>query len=73
MEATGLDTSGEARDALRYAVENFGPRVLSNPQMLSNVFQDLLPDRKRVLGPDHTTSGMRSRSVCQRPCNPLAR
>ena len=42
-----LDERGEAHDALRSAVANFGPRVLQNPQMLGNVVTDLLPDLPR--------------------------
>ena len=47
MSSAPLDSSGQAREALATAVSNFGPRILSNPQMLENVFRDLLPDAPR--------------------------
>ncbi|MDP9072620.1 MAG: hypothetical protein M3N98_00350, partial [Actinomycetota bacterium] len=47
MSVQSWDRGGEAHDALRSAVENYGPRVLSNAPMLSNLFKDLLPDSPR--------------------------
>jgi hypothetical protein len=42
-----FDLDGQAREALASAVSNFGVAILSNPQMLGNVFRDLLPDSPR--------------------------
>ena len=47
MSTVHLDPGGQAREALASAVANFGPQILSNPQMLENVFRDLLPDSPR--------------------------
>lgn len=47
MSIPTLDPDGQAREALASAVTSFGPRILSNPQMLENVFTDLLPDAPR--------------------------
>ena len=47
MSTLPLDSAGQAREALSNAVSSFGPRILSNPQMLENVFRDLLPDSPR--------------------------
>jgi hypothetical protein len=44
MTESQLDSSGEARDALSSVVADFGPRVLSDPRMLSSRMSDLLPD-----------------------------
>jgi hypothetical protein len=38
-----LDPQGDARQALDLAVRDYGPRVLSNPSLLGNLFKDLLP------------------------------
>jgi len=43
----GLDPQGEARQALASAVRDYGPRVLSNPPLLNNLFKDLLPGSPR--------------------------
>jgi hypothetical protein len=44
MTEQQLDSQGEARDALSSIVADFGPRVLSDPRMLSSRMSDLLPD-----------------------------
>ncbi len=44
MTEQPLDAQGEARDALSSVVADFGPRVLSDPRMLSSRMSDLLPD-----------------------------
>ena len=43
----GLDPQREARQALESAVRDYGPRVLGNPSLLSNLFKDLLPGSPR--------------------------
>jgi len=47
VSSAPYDGDGQAREALSTAVNNFGVRILSNPQMLGNVFRDLLPDSPR--------------------------
>jgi hypothetical protein len=47
VSSVPYDGDGQAREALSTAVNNFGVRILSNPQMLGNVFRDLLPDSPR--------------------------
>jgi hypothetical protein len=42
-----LDPSAEAARALHAAVEDYGQAALSNPQMLTNLFKDLLPTLPR--------------------------
>jgi len=44
---TNWDDDGAAERALEAAVDDYGTRALSNPQVLSNLFKDLLPDRPR--------------------------
>jgi hypothetical protein len=46
-ETGGLDPQGQAHQALAAAVKDYGPRVLSNPALLSNLFKDLLPGSPR--------------------------
>jgi hypothetical protein len=41
-----LDPAGEAGEALRSAVQDFGSPVLSNPRMLENLLEDLMPSNK---------------------------
>jgi hypothetical protein len=47
MSPQSWDPSGKARDALKSVVDSHGPRVLSNPQELSNLLEHLLPDSPR--------------------------
>ncbi len=42
-----IDPEGRVAGALETAVDTYGAKVLSNPQMLSNLFKDLLPDAPR--------------------------
>jgi hypothetical protein len=57
------DLSGEAREALRTAVDSFGPSILSDAKLLGNLFKDLLPDSPReasvlVVAADTEVAGM---------------
>jgi len=47
MTSAPLDPKGEVSRALATAIEDFGPRALSNPVVLANLFKDLLPDSPR--------------------------
>src|SRR5271170_7861805 len=47
MSDPTIDPSAEAADALRTAVQDYGPRGLSNPTVLTNLFKDLLPTLPR--------------------------
>jgi hypothetical protein len=47
MAEETLDPSAEAARALHAAVEDYGTRALSNPQVLTNLFKDLLPTLPR--------------------------
>src|SRR5438445_12863656 len=65
------DPSGEASAALKWAVETYGPAVLSNPQMLSNFLQDVLPDSPReasllVAAADSDTASLLRQHVGER-------
>ncbi len=47
MSQPQLDAQGEAHQALGTAVASYGQRVLNDPQILSNLVADLLPDLPR--------------------------
>jgi hypothetical protein len=47
MAGRDWDASGEAADALRTVLDDYGASCLSNAQQLASVLRDLLPDRPR--------------------------
>src|SRR5437879_7592800 len=71
MNQRAWDRSGEASAALLSAVESHGTSVLSNPQMLTNLFKDLLPDSPReafvlVTAEDGDVAGMLRQRIGQK-------
>jgi len=47
MSEQRLDPMKEARDALQVAVRDYGVDILGNPELLNNLFKDLLADAPR--------------------------
>ena len=47
MASSSWDRSGQGGDVLRALVRDFGPEVLSNPQLLKNLLGDKLPTALR--------------------------
>ena len=75
MSEQQLDAQGEAHEALKSAVDSFGPRVLSDPRMLGNLVTDLLPDLPRersllVTGAEADVAGELTQRVQEQHVNP---